>query len=191
MFADLPSYRGRWDGHTSEEKYRRLAAAVRSLGEPGAMMPPEEVRRTRTFVARMRPADAKASDAMPDPDYGFDDPPIGEPGAGTKELAPASVPPASADSRATTTPPPRGAQEGGTHWRVGRKVGRTLYLDDQLVGMVDTPELAQAIVAAMNEPEGAYCDPPVNCGTFRMSPEEVREIAARRNVGDRPGKADR
>ena len=36
-------------------------------------------------------------------------------------------------------------------WRVGRKLGRTLYKDDRCVGMVDTPELAAEIVAAMNE----------------------------------------
>jgi hypothetical protein len=35
-------------------------------------------------------------------------------------------------------------------WRVGRKLGRTLYKDDQCVGMVDTPELAAEIVRAMN-----------------------------------------
>ena len=35
-------------------------------------------------------------------------------------------------------------------WRVGRKLGRTLYVHDQVVGMVDTPELAAAIVDAMN-----------------------------------------
>lgn len=34
-------------------------------------------------------------------------------------------------------------------WRVGRKLGRTLYLDDVCVGMVDTPELAERIVRAM------------------------------------------
>jgi hypothetical protein len=39
-------------------------------------------------------------------------------------------------------------------WRVGRKLGRTLYLNEELAGMVDTPELAEAIVAAMNR-EGA------------------------------------
>jgi len=37
-----------------------------------------------------------------------------------------------------------------TRWRVGRKVGRTLYLDDVLVGMLDTPELAAKAVAALN-----------------------------------------
>lgn len=36
-------------------------------------------------------------------------------------------------------------------WRVGRKLGRTLYVDDVCVGMVDTPELAARIVAAMND----------------------------------------
>jgi hypothetical protein len=29
-------------------------------------------------------------------------------------------------------------------WRVGRKLGRTLYLNDQCVGMVDTSAIAAA-----------------------------------------------
>jgi hypothetical protein len=35
-------------------------------------------------------------------------------------------------------------------WRVGRKLGRTLYRDEVLVGIVDTPEIAAEIVATMN-----------------------------------------
>lgn len=35
-------------------------------------------------------------------------------------------------------------------WRVGRKLGRTLYRDEHCVGMVDTPELAAEIVSALN-----------------------------------------
>ena len=35
-------------------------------------------------------------------------------------------------------------------WRVGRKLGRTLYKDDQCVGMVDSPELAAEIARTMN-----------------------------------------
>lgn len=35
-------------------------------------------------------------------------------------------------------------------WRVGKTLGRTLYLDDKCVGMVDTPEIANLIVKAMN-----------------------------------------
>lgn len=36
-------------------------------------------------------------------------------------------------------------------WRVGRTLGRTLYRDEQCVGMVDTPELAAEIVKALDE----------------------------------------
>jgi len=36
-------------------------------------------------------------------------------------------------------------------WRVGRKLGRTLYLDDQCVGMVDTSAIAAEIVTRMND----------------------------------------
>jgi hypothetical protein len=34
-------------------------------------------------------------------------------------------------------------------WRVGRKVGRTLYEDDELIGVMDTRELAAEVVAAV------------------------------------------
>jgi len=34
-------------------------------------------------------------------------------------------------------------------WRVGSKVGRTVYIDDQLVGVMDTPELAAFVVRAV------------------------------------------
>lgn len=44
-------------------------------------------------------------------------------------------------------------------WRVGRKLGRTLYIGDTCIGMVDAPEIAAQIVAAMNAapspPEGS------------------------------------
>lgn len=44
-------------------------------------------------------------------------------------------------------------------WRVGRSVGRTLYIQigeegsksDILIGMMDTPELAQNVVDAVNK----------------------------------------
>lgn len=35
-------------------------------------------------------------------------------------------------------------------WRIGRKVGRTLYRNDELVGVMDTPELAAQVVAALD-----------------------------------------
>jgi hypothetical protein len=46
-------------------------------------------------------------------------------------------------------------------WRVGRKVGRTIYRqtgsepsdDDELIGVMDTPELAELAVAAVNDRE--------------------------------------
>ena len=44
-------------------------------------------------------------------------------------------------------------------WRTGRTLGRTLYIqtgeqpskNDQCVGMLDTPELAEQVVAAVNK----------------------------------------
>ncbi len=51
--------------------------------------------------------------------------------------------------------------------RIGRKLGRTLYRDEVCVGMVDTREIAKAIVDAMNGSSGrSHCgrDPaPVGC----------------------------
>jgi hypothetical protein len=43
----------------------------------------------------------------------------------------------------------------GRRWRVGRKVGRTIYIHDgngegELIGLMDTPELAQLVVDAVN-----------------------------------------
>lgn len=41
-----------------------------------------------------------------------------------------------------------------SRWRVGRKLGRTLYLDDELVGVVDESFLAVWIVTRMNGGHG-------------------------------------
>ena len=42
-------------------------------------------------------------------------------------------------------------------WRVGTKVYRTIYRDDVLVGVMDTPELAQQVVEALNGVAPAPC----------------------------------
>jgi hypothetical protein len=42
-----------------------------------------------------------------------------------------------------------------SRWRTGRKLGRTLYLDEACVGMVDSAAIASEIVAAMNAIEAA------------------------------------
>lgn len=59
-----------------------------------------------------------------------------------------------------------GTGEGGksARWRVGRKLGRTLYRDDECVGMLDTPELGAEVVAALN---GAAPTPAVPGGAGR------------------------
>lgn len=80
--------------------------------------------------------------------------------------------------------------------RQGRKVGRTLYElagaepsdDDVLVGVVDTPELAALIVAAVNQGDRlaaieAVCKD-AEAHVRLLSPFEVR--AAARGDGDRP-----
>jgi 8-oxo-dGTP pyrophosphatase MutT (NUDIX family) len=49
-------------------------------------------------------------------------------------------------------------------WRVGRKLGRTLYRDEVLVGMVDSPEIAMDIAVAMNVRAAvAAVSPPPPC----------------------------
>lgn len=35
-------------------------------------------------------------------------------------------------------------------WRTGKKLGRTIYRDDEVVGMVDTPAIAAQLVDAAN-----------------------------------------
>jgi hypothetical protein len=36
-------------------------------------------------------------------------------------------------------------------WRVGRKLGRTVYFDDAVVGIVDTREMAKGLVRCAND----------------------------------------
>jgi hypothetical protein len=58
--------------------------------------------------------------------------------------------------------PPIGLGPGGTVWRTGRKVGRTIYAQqapepsdgDPLIGVMDTPELATEAVEARNRLAG-------------------------------------
>jgi hypothetical protein len=35
-------------------------------------------------------------------------------------------------------------------WRVGKKLGRTLYINEEFAGVMDSPAVAAEIVAAMN-----------------------------------------
>lgn len=43
-----------------------------------------------------------------------------------------------------------GSNSTAQTWRVGRKVGRTIYEGDLLIGTMDTPELAREVVDAVN-----------------------------------------
>ena len=53
-------------------------------------------------------------------------------------------------------------------WRVGRKLGRTLYVDGVCVGMVDTTTLAEAIVYTMNrDPRWAPVSTSQRCSECR------------------------
>jgi len=44
------------------------------------------------------------------------------------------------------------------HWRVGSSVGRTLYIGDRLVGLMDTAELAKQVVMAVNAAPTVYAE---------------------------------
>ncbi len=35
-------------------------------------------------------------------------------------------------------------------WRTGRKLGRSVYIGDELVGLMDTPQLARLVVDSVN-----------------------------------------
>lgn len=60
-------------------------------------------------------------------------------------------------------------------WRTGRKVGRTIYAQvgtepsdaDNLIGVMDTSELARAVVAAVNKGVGEQECPTAGCGHLR------------------------
>lgn len=42
-FRDLPPYEGEWDGHTTEQKYERLSAAMSAITEAGELREREVV----------------------------------------------------------------------------------------------------------------------------------------------------
>jgi hypothetical protein len=49
-------------------------------------------------------------------------------------------------------------------WRVGRKVGRTIYIGDRLVGLMDNENLARQVVEAVNG------TPRIENGDLRVEP---------------------
>jgi hypothetical protein len=67
-------------------------------------------------------------------------------------------------------------------WRVGRSLGRTLYLDDKVIGMVDTPELAARIVEAMNAVDDIYRLVNGGKGLVAADLEQVARYLARRGT---------
>lgn len=50
--------------------------------------------------------------------------------------------------------------KGDLPWRVGRQVGRTIYdAHDELIGVMDTPELAAAVVGAVTADDDDWVNP--------------------------------
>ena len=75
-------------------------------------------------------------------------------------------------------PPSPAESKGSGQWRAGRSIGRTLYIGDKCIGMVDTPELAAAIVEAMNAPSRSASDPASpDCGNPRRCEHAKAEHA--------------
>ena len=77
---------------------------------------------------------------------------------------------------------PRSNEALPGRWRTGRKLGRTLYFDDVCVGMVDRPEMAEAIVCAMNAHRPANPRLPVGatlCGVHGLCCEVHGQREAR------------
>ena len=56
-------------------------------------------------------------------------------------------------------------------YRTGRKLGRTLYRDDQLIGIMDRPEDADMVVSALNGPDWEKLE-----GPDRIPDEELDYI---------------
>lgn len=52
-------------------------------------------------------------------------------------------------------------------WRVGRSQLRTIYRDDVLVGLMDSPEIAAEVVAALN---GREACPSISSGSLSWGP---------------------
>lgn len=82
-------------------------------------------------------------------------------------------------------------------WRVGRKVGRTIYDGDALIGVMDTAELAEKVVRAVNGAEDARPDPSLwvtfaaggEPTTIHCYPSEVDALRAAAEHGHRIAQA--
>lgn len=62
-------------------------------------------------------------------------------------------------------------------YRTGSKVGRTLYIDDEIVGLVDTPAIADAIVSAVHRAPLVYVAGPYT------NPDPVENTRAAVEIG--------
>ena len=63
--------------------------------------------------------------------------------------------------------PGAGSEPAVEPWRVGRKVGRTLYRGDALIGLMDTRELAAQVVEAVNAaPERARLEQALRAAVY-------------------------
>ena len=75
-------------------------------------------------------------------------------------------------------------------WRVGRKVGRTLYVGDALIGLMDTPQLAEQVVSAVAEAarfrEALEAIQSIESSTWETVALTCRSIARRALTGPIP-----
>jgi hypothetical protein len=74
----------------------------------------------------------------------------------------------------TPTPTPSGPDRSeAERWRTGRKVGRTVYVNDELVGVMDTPELAEQVVRAVTELDELRAE---NADLRRLAADELSRL---------------
>jgi hypothetical protein len=80
---------------------------------------------------------------------GWTDLPAADPGGLTRCTDPWHEPRAELERQPAVPTDPAGSLEPETRYRVGRKVGRTIYRNNVLIGVMDTPELARLAVDGM------------------------------------------
>jgi hypothetical protein len=83
-------------------------------------------------------------------------------------------------------------------WRVGRSVGRTIYdATDELIGLMDTPELAEVVVGAVNAVEDrdeelvcTNCGNDLACEGYLWCSDCMEEEASEPGHGRVPARRD-
>lgn len=65
LFADLPAYKGKWDGHTTEEKYRRVSMLPAQAQQESQWLPMETAPKDKTkILIKFIEHEAKSSEVV-------------------------------------------------------------------------------------------------------------------------------